>query len=105
MLHWPCFRRRSVLLKSAPAPIAVLSIAVFSNKRSRTNRGVEVAIPCYSGAKATNCRIESAGGEAKKGVLPFCCVASGIATIRRRNDCFCDRLKRKRSERQRNGGE
>jgi hypothetical protein len=33
----------------------------------------------------TNCGIESAGGKTKKGILPFCGVASGIAAIWGRN--------------------
>ena len=59
-----------------------------SNERSRPNGGVVVAEIVALEREETNGCVESAGGETEKGILPFCTVASGITTIRWRNDCL-----------------
>ena len=88
MLHWPCFRAAGRVAQKRPRANGGISKRGVGNQGSRTNRRVEVPLHVAPEGKPTNRRIECAGGEAKKGVLPFGCVPSGIAAVRRRNDCL-----------------
>ena len=63
----------AVLKRSAPAPVAVLKLPVCVAKER----------------KPTNCCVRRAGGEAKKGLLPFCRGEVGIASIWRRDNRLC----------------
>jgi hypothetical protein len=56
--------------------------------------------------KEANGGIKAAGRETEQCILPLRRVAARVASVRRRNDCFCDRLlQRKRSDCECNGGE
>ena len=81
-----------VLLKRANAPMAVL--------RASANSGIELAFGIITERKETNCRIVCARGDTEKGVLPFCRVASRVASVRRRTDRYYRRQKRKTAKRQ-----
>src|SRR5215217_1268254 len=72
------------LLKSAPAPVAVFSCAVLA--RSVPAPAAVLKLPVVLQRNETNGCIERARCEAKQGVLPFCCIASGIAAVRQGND-------------------
>src|SRR5947207_15921882 len=63
-----------------------IGIPRVEHKRSSANTGIVAASRKAFERKPTKCCIESAGGAAKKGVLPFCGVAPGIAAVRRRLD-------------------
>jgi len=90
-----------VLLKSAKVPLAVfLTPVLFLKKRTSANRSilvcsvgkegpsanprVELAFLFAQKRKQANRRVECAGGETKKRILPFRCVPSRIAAVWRR---------------------
>src|SRR5438067_1254572 len=70
-------------------------------ERSRADSRVEAALCLALERKPTNCGIETAGGEAKKGALPLRCVAAGIAAVRRRHNCLRPLWKCKAGEQER----
>ena len=74
-----------VLLKSASVPTAVLLSAVLNNERSSADSGVETAVVLLL-ERTSQLLYFMAGGEAKKGVLPFCRVEPRIASVWRRDN-------------------
>jgi hypothetical protein len=73
-----------VLNKSAAAPNAAFSSAVL--KRSVPSSGIEAALCVAKERMPTNGCVRRAGGEVKKGLLPFCRGEPGIASVRRRDN-------------------
>jgi hypothetical protein len=77
------------LLKSAQAPTAVFcSVVVFGKERPGTDACIELGGGITQERIQTNSRIARACAKAQKGVLSFGCVATGIASVRRRSDRF-----------------
>ena len=76
-----------VLLYSALPPLAVLLIT-SGVQRQRINADGRVEVPdgVTFERRETNRRIVYAAGETQKGVLAFCRVKSGIASVRWRTD-------------------
>ena len=74
-------------LRSAPAPVAVFSSAVFTN--SAPDDGCVERVRCVASKREkTNCCVETASGEAEESILPFCRIATGVTPVRRWNDCL-----------------
>ena len=61
-----------VLLKSAPAPVAVFSFAVFSRSVPAPTPVLKLPLVGREQRIPTICCVPSAGREVLKGVLPFC---------------------------------
>ena len=66
-----------VLLKSAPAPVAVLLSAMLA-KSAPAPTAVLNLFECWSGAKRTNRCVKCAAGGVKQGALLFGCVSPGL---------------------------
>ena len=89
------FKPPVVLLKSAPAPIAVFWSAVLANSADSRIKAVgRVAAE----RKETNGRIKTAGGKAKQGILPFRRIPTGVAPVWWWADGVCCRGKCKACE-------
>jgi hypothetical protein len=90
-----------VLFKRAKLPLAVLSVPVVLPKKGSSASGcIVIRGVCEEGASTDGCVkrvfgvaperkqanrcVECAAGKVKEGALPFGCVASRIASIRRR---------------------
>src|SRR5882724_2576714 len=82
---------------SASSRICVCGV---ERKRASANACVKAAGRVAEERKPTNCRVPLAGAEVFKGVLPLRSVEVGIASVRNRDDCLCDRGKRKEAKRQ-----
>ena len=75
-----------VLLKSAPAPVAVFWFPVLAKSVPGAGGRVELAFCVASERQKADCCIEPAAGEAQKRGLPLCRVASRIPAIWRRDN-------------------
>ena len=91
-----------VLLKSAPAPVAVFSSAVLARSVPAPIAVFNWPVVLLLSEKKPTRRIESAGGEAQKRGLPFRRVAARVAAIRRRNDGLRCRQKPEANQREEN---
>ena len=76
---------RAVAQKRARAKGRIL-ISSVGKERARADTCAEAAAGQAQERIQANSSIVCASGETKKGILPFCGVASGITTIRRRTD-------------------
>lgn len=83
-----------VLLKSAPPPVAVFSSAVLPRSVPALKRAGAIAQERIQ----TNASVICARGKTQEGVLSLCGVASGIASVRRWNNCLGFRRKPKADE-------
>src|SRR5206468_2037871 len=68
-------------------------------ERAGANSRVEVGGCDGLNGKQANGRVECASGETQKGALPFCRIAAGIASVRRRIERLRPRRERKAGER------
>ena len=75
-----------VLLKSTAAPMAVLLFAVLNRSAPAPVAVLKLPSVLLQSEYQPTAVFADAGGEAKKGVLPFCRVEPGIAAVRRRNN-------------------
>ena len=89
------------LLRSAPAPVAVFSFAVFA--KSVPAPTAVLSCPSVLLRSESQPWVICAGGEAQERVLSFCCVARGYAPSGGGITAFRDRLKREGNEHERDG--
>jgi hypothetical protein len=68
--------------------LGIIGASGIGTENSSAKRGIEAADGVTPERKVTNGGIVTANGETQKCVLPFCRVASGIASIRRRTNCL-----------------
>jgi len=92
---------RAIAQKRARTKGRIL-ISSVGKECARTNTCTEAATAQAQERIQADSSIVCAGGETKKGILPFCGVASGITTIRRRTDRWRCLEKREAESHERN---
>src|SRR5262249_11652917 len=85
---WTSMAESAATIQKCPSASSSIFVRVCEKKGCSADRCVEVARRERVPRNETDSRIEGASCQAKQGVLPFCRIASGIASIRRRDNCL-----------------